>query len=80
METQISKIKTVINYQRIGEIIQEAGFALLNGFNERNKRHLDGIDTGYTKEKTEKESWDSAMLFTVQKILEQGIFGKVPAY
>ena len=55
METQISKITTVINYERIGEIIQEAGFALLDRFNERNTRHLDGIDTGYVKEKTEKE-------------------------
>ena len=55
METQISKITTVINYERIGEIIQEAGFALLDRFNERNTRHLDGIDKGYVKEKTEKE-------------------------
>ena len=51
----MSKITTVINYERVGEIIQKAGFALLDRFNERNTRHLDGIDIGYVKEKTEKE-------------------------
>ena len=55
METQISKITTVINYNRVVEIIQEAGIVLLDRFNKRNSRHLDGIDTGYVKEKAEKE-------------------------
>ena len=55
METQISKITTVINYNRVVEIVQEAGFVLLDRFNKRNSRHLEGVDTGYVKEKTEKE-------------------------
>ena len=55
METQISKITTVINYNRVVEIIQEAGIVLLDRFNKRNSRHLEGIDTGYVKEKAEKE-------------------------
>ena len=55
METQISKITTVINYNRVAEIIQEAGIVLLDRFNKRNSRHLEGVDTGYVKEKTEKE-------------------------
>ena len=55
METQISKITTVINYDRVVEIIQEAGIILLDRFNKRNSRHLEGIDTGYVKEKAEKE-------------------------
>ena len=55
METQISKITTVANFERIGEIIQDAGIELLDQFNKRNSSHLDGIDTGYVKEKTEKE-------------------------
>ena len=55
METQISKITTVINYNRVVEIIQEAGIVLLDRFNKRNSRHLEGVDTGYVKEKAEKE-------------------------
>ena len=55
METQISKMTTVINYNRVNEIIQEAGVVLLDRFNKRNSRHLEGIDTGYVKEKAEKE-------------------------
>ena len=55
METQISKITTVINYNRVAEIIQEAGIVLLDRFNKRNSRHLEGVDTGYVKEKAEKE-------------------------
>ena len=55
METQKSKISTVINYNRVVEIIQEAGIVLLDRFNKRNSRHLEGIDTGYVKEKAEKE-------------------------
>ena len=55
METQISKITTVINYNRVVEIIQEAGIVLLDRFNKRNSRHLEGVDIGYVKEKAEKE-------------------------
>ena len=55
MEKQISKITTSISYERICEIIQDAGKLLLDRFNERNTRHLEGIDTGYVKEKAEKE-------------------------
>ena len=55
METQISKITTVINYNRVVEIIQDAGIVLLDRFNKRNSRHLEGVDTGYVKEKAEKE-------------------------
>ena len=43
------------NFERIGEIIQDAGIELLDQFNKRNSSHLDGSDTGYVKEKTEKE-------------------------
>jgi len=45
----------VANFERIGEIIQDAGIELLDQFNKRNSSHLDGNDTGYVKEKTEKE-------------------------
>ena len=55
MKKQISKITTSISYERICEIIQDAGKLLLDRFNERNTRHLEGIDTGYVKEKAEKE-------------------------
>ena len=55
METQISKITTVINYNRVVEIIQEAGIVLHDRFNKRNSMHLEGVDAGYVKEKAEKE-------------------------
>ena len=55
METQISKITTVINYNRVVEIIQKAAIVLLDRFNKRNSRHLEGVDTEYVKEKAEKE-------------------------
>ena len=54
-EPKMEKPKGVINYNRLVEIIEEAGIALLDRFSNRNSRHLEGVDTGYVKEKAEKE-------------------------
>ena len=62
MKSQTSKTTKTFNFDKIVEIIQEAGIILFDRFNKRNSRHLmntlltyEGINTGYVKEKAEKE-------------------------
>lgn len=45
----------VINIGKVTYLIEKAGLLLKGMFNERNLNHLNGIDFGFIKEKTEKE-------------------------